>query len=222
MLLEGQTENIFFEYLLPEIQTEDRLYVSRKLTDVLTNDIHLNKIWIKDVRGDGSFVTYIKRNLPAFTKNKFDHIVCIRDYHPDHKPQSLLCKQELCLNMLNNMPDMIKSNYTDRIFINLSVIAIESWFFADKQIFQKIHHDLSIDYINDKFNNILNNNPEDMQNPKKEFVNIIRSKIPNYKYRKRKDELYSIFSKYDFPEVIVNNNISSLKRAVNFLLNALS
>lgn len=60
-LVEGQTERVFFERLLPCVQLPDQLFVSKNLVQILDDRIHENKIWLQDCRGDNSIPTYIKK-----------------------------------------------------------------------------------------------------------------------------------------------------------------
>lgn len=219
-LVEGQTEKIYFEYLLPYIQLPDRLFVRRRLDQILDNTTHQNRIWLVDCKGDGAIPTYINKNASAFMRNNFDRIILIRDYHPANRPPSNLCKSLLCQNVLGNIRDDIVDKYKDNIFINLSVEEIEAWFFIDKKMFTKVHPMLSEPFINSKFNNILLKSPENIKRPYKKLQIIIRSAIPKYTYDKHKDDVYFIVSKINMDscfEAMGSTYAESFNRIVGFL-----
>jgi hypothetical protein len=189
LLLEGNTETIFFECLLPHIQLQDSLWFSRKLTELIDDSIHENKIWLVDCRGDGSVVSYIRKNAGVFVRQDFDYLFLIRDYYPDNKPPTPLCKGDLCGRILTNIPAQVVRKYGNRIFVNLSVEEIEAWFFTDDGLFQNLSPILTVDYINQNYKNILNMNPEYIKRPSARIKQIIEENLPNRSYTKKEDEL---------------------------------
>ena len=224
LLVEGQTERIFLEYLLPCLQLPDRLFISKKLPDVLKNDIHENKIWLQDCTGDGSFPSYIKKNQRAFITNNFDKILLVRDYYPDNKPPTALCKGELCQNLINNIPGDVTNKYTNNILINLSVEEIEAWFFLDKEIFERIDPDLNEQFINKNFGNILEMNPENIKHPSSKIKSIFQRGGSNFKYRKREDVAYSFINRLIMDNFLYSANeeyAQSFYRFINIMLEAL-
>ena len=204
LLVEGQTERIFFEYLLPCLQLPDRLFVSKKLPDVLENDTHENKIWLNDCVGDKSFPSYIKKNQRAFMINNFDKIILVRDYHPDNKLPTALCKGEVCQNLINNIPEDVTAKYTNSILINLCVEEIEAWFFLDKEFFERISPDLNEQFINVNFDNILEMNPENIKRPCSKIKSIFQRSGSGFKYRKHEDDIYFFIDR-----LIIDNFINS-------------
>lgn len=224
LLVEGQTEKIYFEYLLPCIQLPDRLFVRRRLDQVLDNTTHQNRIWLVDCKGDGAIPTYINRNATAFMRNHFDRIILIRDYHPANRPPSNLSKSSLCQNVLGNIRDDIADKYKNNIFINLSVEEIEAWFFIDNKMFTNVHPMLSERFINSKFNNILLTNPENIKRPYKTLQIIIRSCIPKYKYDKHENDVHFIVSRINMDscfEAMGPTYAESFNRIISFLLSIL-
>ena len=224
MLVEGQTEKIYFEYLLPSIQLPDRLFVRNRLDQVLDNTTHQNRIWLVDCRGDGAIPTYINKNATAFMRNHFDRIILIRDYYPANRPPSNLCKSLLCQNILGNIRDDIVDKYRNNIFINLSVEEIEAWYFIDNNMFTEVHPMLSEQFINSNFNNILHQNPENIKRPNKKLEIIIKSIIPNYTYDKHKNDIHFIVSKINMDscfEAVGPTYAESFNRIVSFLMSIL-
>lgn len=224
LLVEGKTEKIFFNRLLPFIQLSDKLFVSRNLIKVINNEIHENRIWLKDCQGDGSFTSYMKKNVNAFVKNHFDKIILIRDYYPENLPSTNLCKRDLSSKLFENFPSTIVSKYSDNIFINLSVQEIEAWFFADKRLFERMSSTLTEAYINDHYDNILTINPEEINHPSSKLKKIINTEIPNHNYNKTEDELYYVISRLDINtciSVMSEHRVQSLNRIVNYLMNVL-
>jgi hypothetical protein len=224
LLTEGKTEQIFFSHLLPSIQLPDTLFFSNNLIKVLDNNTHKNKIWLQECHGDNSIPSFIKRNSNTFLNNEFDKIILIRDYFPAYRPPTNLCKANLCINLLNNIPAPIISKYSNNIFINLSVEEIEAWFFADKDMFQRMNHTLTEAYLNEKYNNILAINPEDIRHPSAKLKNIIEREIPNHRYNKTEKEIHFVISHIDINaclEVIGRNYVQSFHRIVNYLLEIL-
>lgn len=221
LLVEGQTERIFFDYLLPHIQLQDQLFVRRRLDEILENTTHQNKIWLVDCQGDASIPTYINKNDSAFMRNDFDRIIMIRDYYPANRPPSNLCKPLLCQNIIDNIHDSILEKYQDNIFINLSVEEIEAWFFIDTQLFANVHYALTADFINSQLNNILLENPENIKRPAIKLQNIITLAIPEYKYDKHENDVHYLVSRINIDscfEAMSPTYAESFNRIVNFLL----
>src|SRR4030042_3343750 len=224
LLVEGKTEEIFLSYLFPYIQLPDQLLFSINLVDVLNDTIHKNKIWLKNCQGDRSAPTFIKNNMKVFMRHDFDKIILIRDYFPDYRPPTNLCKKDLCRNLLNNIPSIIISKYSSNIFINLSVKEIEAWFFADKHMFSRMSPHLTEDYINANYDYILTINPEEIRRPSSKLKNIINNEIPNHKYNKTEREIYFVVSKIDIGTCLGAmdiNYVQSFYRIVNYLLDTL-
>lgn len=218
LLVEGKTEKIFFEKLLPWIQTPDRLFVSQKLTEIL-DDTRENKIWINNVSGDRSFVTYIKKRKNVFLQNTFDELVLIRDYAPDDRPPVSLCKKDLCAELLENIPQEVLEKYANKTFINLSVREIEAWFFIDKEMFEKLDEKLTEDYINQKYDNILNRDPEEISKPVSKLKKIL-SQETGFEYRKHEKDIYKIVTRINLDNCygVINDSYGqSLNRIVQFL-----
>ena len=224
LLVEGQTERIFLEHLLPCIQLPDRLFISKKLPDVLENNIHDNKIWLQDCRGDGSFPSYIKKNQRAFIINNFDKIIIVRDYYPANKPPTPLCKGNLCRSLMNSIPEDVTNRYTNNILINLSVEEVEAWFFLDRELFGRIDPSLTEQFINENFNNILEINPEDIKHPSSKIIKIFKRGNLGFKYRKHEDEAYAFIDNLIMDNCINSANeeyAQSLFRLINILLQIL-
>jgi len=223
LLVEGKTEWIFFERLLPLIQLPDNLFVSKNLVEVLENNIHENKIWLQDCMGDKSFSAYIKKNIRAFLQNDFKQVIIIRDFFPANRPPTNLCKNELCQSLLKGLPTSIISKYGN-IFINLSVEEIEAWFFADKTLFERMNPSLTEAYINSRYNNILTVNPEIIRHPSAKLKEVVDNEIPNHTYNKTEKEAYFVISRIDINtclEMMGRNYIQSFYRIVNYLLQIL-
>lgn len=224
LLVEGQTERIFLEYMLPCLQLPDRLFVSRKLPDILENEIHENKIWLKDCKGDGSFSSYIKKNIRAFIINDFDKIIIVRDYYPANKPPTALCKGDLCQNIINNIPKDVVVKYTNNIIVNLSVEVIEAWFFLDKGIFERIDPNLNEQFINENFDNVLEINPETISRPRSKIKSIFQQADSGFKYRTNENDAYSFISRLIMDNLINSANeeyAQSFYRFTNIMIEAL-
>lgn len=191
LLVEGLTEKILFEKLLPCIQIQDDLLVSQKLTKVLDDNVHRNKIWLNNVQGDNSFVSYIKREKDSFLKINFDSLILVRDYESSNRLPTSLCKKLQCDALLNSIPAEVATKYTSKIFINLTVREIEGWFFIDKEMFKRLDDRLTQDYINERYNNILQNNPEGIRKPCSKLKKILMKEL-NFKYKKSIDDIYHI------------------------------
>jgi len=222
LLVEGQTEEIFFEKLLLMIQNPDLLCVSKRLDEVL-DDTRENRIWLKSVGGDRSFPSYIKKSKRAFILNNFDRLILIRDYAPDDRPPVSLCKKDLCTEILRNIPQDVIERYSNKIFFNLSVQEIEAWFFVDKDMFRELKEELTEDYLNENYNNILEQNPEEIDRPCSKLKKILRNEV-GYKYTKSKDSAYHIISSIDMDNYIgevSENYAQSLNRIIEFFLNTL-
>jgi len=175
LLAEGQTERIYFEYLLPAIQLPDQLLVSRRLDQILEDPIERNKIWLVDCQGDGAIAAYINRNAPAFMRNTFDQLIFVRDYFPYNRPPTSLCKIDVCRSIVQRIHPDIYQRYRDNMYINLSVEEVEAWFFADPGMFARVNPLLTEANINQECNNILNTNPEDIKRPGRRIEEIISS-----------------------------------------------
>ena len=138
-----------------------------------------------------------------------------------NRPPSSLCKKDLCNRIISKIPDEIFQKYQQRFFINLSVEAIEAWFFVDKKVFQKINKKLTEQYINNKCNNILDINPEVYRSPSRIFENIVRFAIPQYRYRKHENDLCYIISRIDFSsnlDFLNGTQLQSLNRIMQHFL----
>jgi len=224
LLVEGKTEWIFLTYLLPFIQLPDTLFVSKNLVEVLENNIHENKIWLQDCMGDKSFSTYIKKNIEAFLRNDFEQVIIIRDYFPANRHPTNLCKKDLCQSLLKSLPTSITYKYSENIYINLSVEEIEAWFFADKNLFQRLNPVLTQAYVNTRYNNILIVNPETIRHPSAKLKQIIDNEIPGHTYNKTEREAYFVISRIDINTCLAmmdRNYIQSFYRIVNYLLQIL-
>jgi len=224
LLVEGKTDWIFFTRLLPGIQLPDTLFVSKNLIDVLDDNIHENKIWLQDCMGDNSFPTYIKKNLDAFLQNDFKQLIIIRDYFPANRPPTSLCKKDLCQSLLGSLPASITTKYSGNIFINISVEELEAWFFADRDLFERMNRNLTQDYINSHYNNILTVNPETIRHPSDKLKEIINNEIPGHTYNKTEREAYFVISRIDIDTCIAvmgTNYIQSFYRIITYLLQIL-
>lgn len=224
VLVEGLTEEIYFKYLLSWIQFQNDLLISKKLIDILDDSFHRNKIWLKNVEGDGSFSSYIKRNKLAFLQNDFDHLVLVRDYASSNRLSVLICKGKISEKFLSSIPQEVTAKYVKKIFINLSVKEIEAWFFVDKEMFTRLDGRLSEDYINLKYNNILNQNPEEIEKPASKLRKILSQEI-EFDYRKREKDIYKIVSRINmdnYEGIIGENFAGSLNRIIQFFSNELS
>ncbi len=224
LLVEGLTERIFCERITPYIQTSG-LLVSRNLVTILDNHLCENKIWLVDCFGDRSAPSYMKKNQSAFMRNDFDRLVLVRDYYPDNRLPSIKCKRDLSRSVYDNMPEDIKAKYRERIFINLSIVSVEAWFFIDHDIFSRMDALLTRDFVNRHFGNILERNPENILNPANTFEEIVRSVNPQFRYRKHEHELNSLISNIDMGTClnkISNQYAYSLDRLVMNILLTLS
>lgn len=224
LLVEGKTEWIFFTRLLPFIQLPDKLFVSKNLIEVLDNSIHENKIWLQDCMGDSSIPTYIKKNIGAFLRNDFEQIIIIRDYFPANRLPTNLCKRDLCQSLLESLPAAITSKYSENIFINLSVEEVEAWFFADKELFEKMDPNLTQVYVNSQYNNILTINPETIRHPSSKLKKIIENEVPGHSYNKTEEEAYFVIPRIDINTCLATMDIDyiqSFYRIVNYLLEIL-
>jgi hypothetical protein len=83
LLVEGQAEEIYIQYLLPSLESGDRLFFSKDILKIINDDKHENKIWLVNCGGDGSLVSYINKNIGVFMRNDFKCLILIRDYHPE-------------------------------------------------------------------------------------------------------------------------------------------
>jgi hypothetical protein len=224
LLVEGNTDWIFMNRLLPYIQLPDKLFVSRKLTEALDNRTHENRIWLQDCGGDRSIPTFIRKNIGAFLRNDFNKLVVIRDYFPDNRPPTHLCKKDLCNSLMNSIPSPVVTKYSGDIFINLSVEEIEAWFFADKNLFEKMIPTLTEEYINTHYDNIFIINPETIRHPSAKLKNIIRNAISGHTYNKTEKEAYFLISRIDMNaclSAMERDYIQSFYRMVNYLLHIL-
>jgi len=224
IIAEGQTDRIFLADLLPCLQLPDRLFVSKYLPDVLENDIHENKIWLQDCMGDGSFPSYIKKNITAFMTNNFDKIILVRDYYPANRPPTPLCKPDLCDNLKNSIPDDVTNKYTNNILINLSVEEIEAWFFLDKGVFERIDPKLSEQFINENFDDILEINPETISRPKSKIKSVFQEGDSGFKYKEKESVVRSFISRLDMDSCINSTNEEfgqSFNRFINIMLESL-
>lgn len=224
LLVEGKTEWIFFSHLLPYISLPDRLFVSKHLVNILDNKLHENKIWLQDCQGDRSIPTFIKKNINVFLQNKFEKLILIRDYYPDNRLPINLCKKDLCRKLLENIPISVVSRYSNNIFINLSVEEIEAWFFSDKHMFERMKPNLTEDYINTNYDDILTINPEEIKHPSSKLIKIIKREVPGHKYNKTEKEIYFVISKLDINaclRVMNKNYVQSLNRIIEYLMQVL-
>lgn len=224
LLVEGKTEWIFFTRLLPLIQLPDKLFVSKNLIEVLENNIHENKIWLQDCSGDNSFPTYMRKNANAFLRNDFRRVIIIRDYFPANRHPTNLSKKDLCQSLLGNLPASIICKYSENVFINLSVEEVEAWFFADRNLFERLNPSLTQAYINSRYNNILTVNPETIRHPSAKLKEVIDNEIPGHTYNKTEKEAYFVISRIDMNtclEMMDINFIQSFYRIVNYLLQIL-
>jgi hypothetical protein len=224
LLVEGKTERIFFQRLLPYIQLPNVLFVSTNLVEILGNTIHTNKIWLQDCGGDAAIPSFIAKNRGALIRNNFESLILVRDYFPENRPPTSLCKRDVCRSILGNIPSDIRGKYSNNIFINLSVEEIEAWFFADRCLFQRLESKLTESYINSRYDDILTINPELIRHPSTKLKEIIRHEIPGLRYRKTESEIHAIVSRVDIPTCLNMMNgsfIQSFFRFVNFLLGIL-
>lgn len=224
LLAEGQTERIYFEYLLPAIQLPDKLLVSRRIDRIMSDPIERNKIWLVDCQGDGAIARYINKNDNTFMGINFDRLIFVRDYFPENRPPTSLCKADVCQSILGRIRPDIYERYQNNIYVNISVEEVEAWFFADKQMFARVNPLLTEAYINQEFDNILDTNPEHIKRPYRRLEEIIRMVSPDYIYDKHEDAVHSIVSKISMDkcfDVMSTTYVQSFNRIVTYLFNTL-
>jgi len=224
LLVEGLTEEIYFEKLLYWIRLRDNLKVSKKLSEVLDDSIHPNKVWIKSVIGDGSFGSYIKKNKKAFVQTEFEKIILVRDLYSGIRKFAAMCKGNLIQYIMAGIPDDIKAQYAGRIHINFSVQEIEAWFFADMKMLSSFDPRLTEEYINTNYRNGLSLNPEDIARPSSLLKKILLTEC-RFNYMKHEKEIYRIVSKINMNNyigLVGNSYAQSLSRIIQFFRSELS
>jgi hypothetical protein len=190
----------------------------------MADPIERNKIWLVDCRGDGAIATFINRNAGAFMGKNFDRLILVRDYFPDNRPPTSLCKADVCQSILTRIRPDIYQRYQNNIYINLSVEEVEAWFFTDKQMFARVNPLLTEAYINQEFDNILGTNPEHIKRPYRRLEEIIRTVSPDYRYDKHEDDVHFVVSRISMDtcfEVMSTTYVQSFNRIVTYLLNTL-
>lgn len=225
--VEGQTEQIFLNRLVKEILGTQNTNIllkqyrggvnTPKQEIVITRSISLRphyEVLISDCGSDNRVKSEILDNITNLRANGYSLIVGLRDLYPI--PIDDLSKLEKGLRFL---PNSLRAE-ADYFDIIIAIHEIETWFLADKHLYQKIDRRLTGEYIKRHLGfNPMAIDPESREHPAKDIDDIYR--LIGKSYTKRYGQVYKLVNKLDFTYLRneVRSDIDSLDRLITVLEN---
>ena len=217
IFVEGQTEQIFIKELLYQIFGYQSLKVSnvrkRGKNIFLTlereedsTEHHDYEFLLVDVGNDEKVTSAVLENVANMSREGFQKVLGLRDLYPNNRDQEAEIRRSI--DRIVN-----RSSQSKRMKIFLAIMETEAWFLADPNLFQKINHKLTKEYILSELEYDLENiDPQIYFNHPAKIINDIYQ-LADLKYQKRKGDCYKIAKNLDYNYLYLDaretNKISS-------------
>ena len=157
-------------------------------------------------------LSMIKANAENMINNVgYSFIIGLRDLTPNKRGEKIV--------VINGIDRFLSGlSVTNKISIVLAVMETEAWFLYDWQLFQRLHGNLSPDYIKGALNiDLINDDPELQYNDPSHIIDKVL-RLVELRYRKHESEIDNIVGNIDFNFMFsCTNKIDSFLRFVSKL-----
>ncbi|CAI3808266.1 hypothetical protein GLGCALEP_05087 [Pseudomonas sp. MM221] len=192
--VEGNTEMLFVERLIEQVAEANSVHITKRrisgggksgkypvsFTEVgAVKEVTSEEFFvlIYDCGNDALVAERIKREHPTLTAAGYEKIVGIRDVRPDFKREEVP-RLERVMRMY------LKTSLAPVVFI-LSVMEVEAWFLAEFSHFEKIHPDLTVEFIQQQLGFDLRSlDVSTREHPAKDLLDIYSLRGEEYKKSK--------------------------------------
>ena len=224
-VVEGQTEQVFVSEFIGQLVRVQPCHIALKKyqsQDILTvtkrgvpEEDATHIIWIINVQGDDTTISFIEENISAFKSKGFGNIYGLRDHYSGNK-------QPINPEAVDKRTNLLTSQHGVAIEVTVAIEEIEAWFLSVPSFFQKYDPSLT----EAKVQEILGVDPttaqvESIPHPAAAIDRVLTT--VGLRYRKRLGDSYKISKELDYMTLYLDRTqkLQSLGRFVGHLTSAL-